>query len=401
MERINKSHISKYYSGTIPNYEIKKDYKGILKLEEEDLNEIIHLFELNHSFLLEEKLKKKFLENKKEFNPLRNFYHKNYFSYSKFTYQQWLKLLEVDINLIDSLNYQHNFFELKWPEKLEVIKHHTNLYSTICKPNIQGPYGFRRIELHKESGQPAIHYKRTLNKAGIAWSENFNLDLTPYHSTLLRQSESELLSESFSSSSTPPNNSNTSSSSTLLTHYKKEPLRPVPTALKTLIHERSHILNISDGTFYLHTGKSVYPSELSNGEHVLRLASSHIYVEDVSKDLLFSKKRKRDFEINLEDNKLTTNTTSINTTNTPHIALVDEIDSEDENNEQEIEKEIEIEKEKEKEKEKDIEININNDNLNDDHNNTKKKKISQENNSINNEILTEDDLHDLLGCSQV
>jgi hypothetical protein len=164
-------------------------------------------------------------------------------------------------------------------EKEEMV-HDRNLYQTICTPNAHGIYGFRRLELHQESGLPARHYKPILKHGTMSWGENFNLKLQP-----------PPIPELSSSSSSEPQPQLHPQQSFM------EPLRAVPSPLRALLYERAHLLNVSQGLYDLSSGKPLYPVELSQGERVLRLAASHFFVRDVSPDSLFSLKRKRRMRI--------------------------------------------------------------------------------------------------------
>jgi hypothetical protein len=268
---INESFIAKSHSSVTPNNEICKDVRSHMKMEDEDCLELLHSFEKHNS-------KKKTFPKVKEWNYLGNSQHRDMAPHVDHTHVYWLKEFGVESHLIESISYQKKMQEMNWTKPEDHLNHNTgNLYHTVCSPNAPGIYGSRRLQLHQESGLPARHYKPTLRNGVISWGENFNLKLPP--AIPLSSSASS------SSSSIPP-------ASTSPAHFYRETLRRVPTAVKSLFSERAHLLNLSNGTYYLDTGQPIFPIELSEGDRVLRLASAHLLVEGVPRESLFAPKRK-------------------------------------------------------------------------------------------------------------
>lgn len=292
---INQSFISKSHSSVIPNCEISKGHHSDLKMKEEDLKEILQYFEKQSSVAQTTSM------SVKEFNPLANPTHKTVSPQVEFSYSYWLKKMNVENHIQDNLIQQIRqgggtavpSAIVSTPTNGEIEKeemvHDRTLYQTTCTPNAHGVYGFRRLQLHQESGLPARHYKPILKHGVMGWGENFNLKL---QSPIL-SSDSQITPVSSSPQPRPQPQQQQPQQSFL------EPLRSVPSPLRALFYERAHLLNLSQGLYDLESGKPLYPEELSDGEHVLRLASSHYFVQDLSPESLFSFKRKRNHVVQL------------------------------------------------------------------------------------------------------
>jgi hypothetical protein len=266
---INESFIDKSHSSIVPNDEIAEGVQSHMKMDDEDCLEILHSFEKHYP-------KDKFPKIK-EFNFLETSQHRDMTPHVDHTHLYWLKHLGLESHLIESISHQKKRHEMNWVKPEDHLNHNTgDFFHTVCSPNAPGIYGFRRLQLHQESGLPARHYKPTLKNGVFSWGENFNLKLPPV-----------ILSPETSSS-----NSSSSCGTAPTPHFFREPFRRVPSAVKSLLTERAHLLNLSNGTYYLDSGQPIFPTELSDGDRVLRLASAHLLVEGVPKEFLYSPKRK-------------------------------------------------------------------------------------------------------------